>query len=153
MLKVSVSLPLLPLQSTSIGPLSDKLAKDTNEPAVAAATVLIAKLCPTLCNPRTVAHKAPLSMWDFPGKNTGVGCPFLLQGIFQTQGWNPRLLYWYVDSLPLSHQGSSPVSYILPNSIQIFYTISFYLLATFNIDGTLSLMKHFLTDLCDITLR
>jgi len=24
--------------------------------------------------------------WDFPGKNTGVGCRFLLQGIFQTQG-------------------------------------------------------------------
>ena len=29
---------------------------------------------------------------DSPGKNTGVGCHFLLQGIFPTQGWNPRLL-------------------------------------------------------------
>ena len=27
--------------------------------------------------------------WDFPGKNTGVGCHALLQGIFPTQGWNP----------------------------------------------------------------
>ena len=26
--------------------------------------------------------------WDFPGKNTGVGCHFLLQGIFPTQEWN-----------------------------------------------------------------
>ena len=26
------------------------------------------------------------SGWDFPGKNTGVGCHFLLQGIFPTQG-------------------------------------------------------------------
>ena len=26
--------------------------------------------------------------WDFPGKNTGVGCHFLLQGIFSTQGSN-----------------------------------------------------------------
>ena len=26
--------------------------------------------------------------WDFSGKNTGVGCHFLLQGIFQTQGLN-----------------------------------------------------------------
>ena len=26
---------------------------------------------------------------DFPGKNTGVGCHFLLQGIFTTQGLNP----------------------------------------------------------------
>ena len=28
----------------------------------------------------------------FPSKNTGVGCHFLLQGIFLTQGSNPRLL-------------------------------------------------------------
>ena len=32
------------------------------------------------------------SVWDSPGKNTGVGCHFLLQGIFQTQGSNPDLL-------------------------------------------------------------
>ena len=30
--------------------------------------------------------------WNFPGKNTGVGCHSLLQGIFQTQGSNPGLL-------------------------------------------------------------
>ena len=29
--------------------------------------------------------------WDFPGKNTGLGCHFLLQGIFSTQGSNPSL--------------------------------------------------------------
>ena len=33
-------------------------------------------------------------------------CHFLLQEIFLTQGSNPRLLHWQVDSLPLSHQGS-----------------------------------------------
>ena len=42
-----------------------------------------------------------LCPWDFPGKNTGVDCHFLLQGIFLTQGWNPCLLHWEVDSLPL----------------------------------------------------
>ena len=47
-----------------------------------------------------------LCPWDFPGKNTGVGCHFLLQGIFLTWGLNPRLLLWQVDSLPLSHLGS-----------------------------------------------
>ena len=31
--------------------------------------------------------------WDSPGKITGVGCHFVLQGIFPTQGLNPRLLY------------------------------------------------------------
>ena len=44
--------------------------------------------------------------WDFPSKNAGVGCSFLLQGIFPDQGSNLCLLYWQVDSLPLSHQGS-----------------------------------------------
>ena len=33
-----------------------------------------------------------LSPWDFPGKNTGVGCRFLLQGIFPTQGSNRDLM-------------------------------------------------------------
>ena len=28
-----------------------------------------------------------LCPWDFPGKNTGVGCHFLLQGIFLTRDW------------------------------------------------------------------
>ena len=31
--------------------------------------------------------------WDFPGKNTGVGCLFLLQGIFPTQESNPHHLH------------------------------------------------------------
>ena len=46
---------------------------------------------------------------DFPGKNTGVGCHFLLERIFPTQGSNARLLHllhWRVDSLPLSRLGS-----------------------------------------------
>ena len=45
--------------------------------------------------------------WDFPGKNTRVDCHFLLQGIFPTEGLNTHLLHWQVDSLLLSHQGSS----------------------------------------------
>ena len=61
-----------------------------------------------------VAHQASLSVrfprllcpWDFPGKNTGVGCYFLLQGIFWTWGLNLQFLRWQVDSLPLNHLGS-----------------------------------------------
>ena len=34
-----------------------------------------------------------LCPWDFPGRNTGVGCHFVLQGIFLTQGLNPCLLW------------------------------------------------------------
>ena len=37
-------------------------------------------------------------------KSTGVGCHFLLQGIFPTQGSNPCLLHWQVNSWPLSYQ-------------------------------------------------
>ena len=38
-----------------------------------------------------VALQAPQS-WDSPGKNPGVGCHFLLQGIFLTQGSKLPLL-------------------------------------------------------------
>ena len=45
--------------------------------------------------------------WDFPGKNTGVNCHFLLQGILPTQGLDPGMKpispVLQADSLPLSH--------------------------------------------------
>ena len=44
-----------------------------------------------------------LRPWDFPGKNMGMGCHFLLQGIFLTQRLNSYLLHWKEQSLPLSH--------------------------------------------------
>ena len=47
-----------------------------------------------------------LCPWDFPGKNTGEGCHFLLQGIFLIQWLNLPFLHRQVDSLPLIHQGS-----------------------------------------------
>ena len=59
---------------------------------------------PTPCDPMGLCDASLLCPWDFPGKNTGVGCCFLLQGIFLTQGRNPRLLHWQVESLPLSHE-------------------------------------------------
>ena len=34
-----------------------------------------------------------LCPWGSPGKNTGVVCHFLLQGIFQIHGWSPTLLH------------------------------------------------------------
>ena len=47
-----------------------------------------------------------LCAWDFPGKNPGAGCHFLLQGTLPTQGSNPHplcLLHQHVDSIALSH--------------------------------------------------
>ena len=48
--------------------------------------------------------------WNFPVKNNGVSCHFLLQKIFPTQGSNPHLLNllcWQADSLLLSHLENS----------------------------------------------
>ena len=35
--------------------------------------------CPTLCDPIDDSPKGSPHPWDSPGKNTGVGCHFLLQ--------------------------------------------------------------------------
>jgi len=53
---------------------------------------LVAKSCPILATPWTVACRL-LCPWDFPGKNAGVDCHFLRQGIFLTQELNPGLLH------------------------------------------------------------
>ena len=66
---------------------------------------LVAKLWSTFVTLWSTAHQL-LCPWDFPGKNTGVGCHFLLQGIFQAQGLNLHLLHWQAESISLSHQGS-----------------------------------------------
>ena len=55
--------------------------------------------------PRTVVCQATLSM-RFPRQEYWSGLPFPSLGIFLTQGSNPNLLHWQVNSLPLSHLGS-----------------------------------------------
>ena len=60
------------------------------------------------CNPMDCSLARLLCPWNFPAKNTGVGCHFLLQGIFPTRGSNLLLLdllHWQVDSLPLAPPG------------------------------------------------
>ena len=47
-----------------------------------------------------------LCLWDPPGKNTWMGCHFLPQGIFPTQGLNPGLPHCRQILYCLSHQGS-----------------------------------------------
>ena len=57
--------------------------------------------------PRTIVCRL-LCPWDSLGKNAEMGCHFLLQGIFPTQGSNLCLLYllhWQVGSLPLVPPG------------------------------------------------
>ena len=42
-----------------------------------------------------------------------------LQGIFLTQRWNPGLLHWQADSLPLSHQGGPGVGRQLKSGLHL----------------------------------
>ena len=51
--------------------------------------------------------------WESPGESTGVGCHFILQGIFPTQGSNLGLLHGQVDSLPLRPPGKPTISLIV----------------------------------------
>ena len=61
---------------------------------------------------QTTRHLCPC---DFPGKNTGVSCYFLLQGILiqpRDQTHVPLSSALQADSLTLSHQGNSQINYI-----------------------------------------
>ena len=60
----------------------------------------------TLCNPTDCSPPGSSVYSNSSGKNTGVGCHALLQGIFPTQGLNPGLLHCRQILYTLSHQGS-----------------------------------------------
>ena len=73
---------------------------------------LVAKLHPSLLWPSGLGPTRLLCPWNSPGKNTAVGCHFLLQGIFPTQGCNLSLLsllHWQADSSSLNHLGSPDI--------------------------------------------
>ena len=55
--------------------------------------VLSSSVVSTVCNPMDYHPPGSSIHGDSPGKNTGVGCHALLQGIFPTQGSNPGLLH------------------------------------------------------------
>ena len=52
---------------------------------------LVAQSCPTLCGPMDCSPPGSSVHGDSPGKNIGVSCHALFQGIFPTQGLNPSL--------------------------------------------------------------
>ena len=100
----------------------------------------------------TVAHQ-DLCPWNFPGKNTGVGCYCLLQGIFLTQGLNPcllsllhcrRILYhWTTKEVPqilLIVPIKPPKAPSLPDQDPILVAFSCSLVNSFNLDEFLHLV-------------
>ena len=75
--------------------------------------VLSLQSCLTLCDPMDCSTPGSSVHGDSPGKNTGVGCDALLQGIFPTQGPNPQSSVtppMQADSLPMSQQGKPSIT-------------------------------------------
>ena len=65
---------------------------------------------PTVCKTIDSQPTRLLCPWDSPGKNTGVDCYALFQGIFPIQGLNPRLLrllHCQAGSLSLAPHGEA----------------------------------------------
>ena len=79
--------------------------------------VLVAQSYLTLCN----LMDCSLCAWDSPDKNTGVGCHFLLQGIFLNQGSNPGLLHCRQILYHLSPHWELPMCQML--CIKLFHLI------------------------------
>ena len=67
---------------------------------------LVSQSCLTLCNPMDCSLPGSSVHGNSPGKNTGVGCHALLQGIFPTRGSNLGLSHCRQILYHLSHQGS-----------------------------------------------
>ena len=62
--------------------------------------------CLTLCHRMDCSLIGSSVHRIFPGKDTGVGCHFLLQENFLAHGLNLHFLHWQASSSPMSHQGS-----------------------------------------------
>ena len=79
-----------------------------------------------------------LCPWDFPGKNTGVGCHFLLQGIFPDPGIKPASPAlageFFTTEPPLSH-------FLLPQYRMVFLFLYFLCLGCFS-PSVLSKLTH-----------
>ena len=82
--------------------------------------------CSVMSDCNSMGYSLPGSSgpWDFSSTNTGVGCHFLLQGIFQTQGSNPHLLcLLQADSLPTEPSGKpsrgQEISSVMGQSVNI----------------------------------
>ena len=67
---------------------------------------LVAQSCPTLCDPVDCSPPGSSVHGDSPGKNTGIGCHALLQGIFPAQESNLGLRHCRQILYCLSHQES-----------------------------------------------
>ena len=128
--------PLTVWTTVNCGKFWKRWEYQTTWPASWKTYMQVIQSCPALCDPVDSSppdcsvHYTVLS-----SQNTGVGCHFLFQGIFQTHPSNSHLLwflYWQADSFPLSRTGK-PKYYLewWPNSkhkveLNFHFTKSFF---------------------------
>ena len=101
--------------------------------------------CLTVCDPMDCSPPGS-SPWDFPGKNTGVGCHFLLQGIFPTQGSNPHLfhlLHWQTGSLLLATPGKPLKDISMLITSKFIFPVQIHLLNSKQVYPTAHLISPF----------
>ena len=121
---------------------------------------LVTQSCRTLCDPMNCNPPGSSVHGDSPGKNTGVGCHALLQGIFPTQGSNPGLPHFRWIPYSLSHwesprilewvaypfsRGSIPTQELnqdLLHCRQILYQLSYQESQLINVEEIIALEKH-----------
>ena len=114
------------------------LSKAAPPATVVVAVMLVAQSCPTLCNPRTVAHQAPLSIGS-SRQEYWSGLPFPSPEDLPDTGVNPGSSALQADSLLFELQGR-PSHYSN-------YQIPFIPLATMKDDLVCLLVLFFIIDL------
>ena len=122
-------LPYLSSSASSGAPEFSSISAAPSGGSLLGMCVLVTQSGLTLRPQWTVARQAPLS-WGSPGRNTGVGFHFFLQGIFLTQGLNPRLSHCRQMLYRLSPLGS-PLTLMDPEYFfSLFFLESSYILWT-----------------------
>ena len=105
---------------------------------------LVTQSCLTLFDPMDCSPPGLSVHGDSPGKNTGVGCHFLLQGIFPTKGLNPGFLQWRQILYWLNHKGSPSIKeWILEWDFKMLLCKQ-YFLTCYTIENSGSLPQGFL---------
>ena len=84
---------------------------------------LMAQSCLTLCDRMDCSPPGSSDRRDSPGKNTGVGCHALLQGIISTQELNQDLLHCRQILYQLSYQGSPIFLYTTLNKVDSYHIL------------------------------
>ena len=103
--------------------------------------VLAAQSCPTLCDPMDCSPPDSSVHGNSLGKNTGVGCHSLLQGILPTQGSNPGLLQCRQMLYHLSHQRMQHNHAIINVRTVIVLTFNVRTVLSFNVMSYLIQLK------------